>query len=108
VGGRSVERCPQPYRRCRRGNPANQSNPFGSSITPDGRFFFSSNPEDGPNGTLTSYSVNGNGTLTVVPGSQAVNAAPGNHPLGEAVTPDGKFLYVFEARQFDGRRFRDR
>ena len=81
------------------GNPAVQSNPFGSSITPDGRFLYVSNPEDGANGTISGFQVNGDGTLTTIDASPGVlgdwlNAAPGNHPLGQAISPDGKHLYV--------------
>ena len=77
------------------GNPsASGSNPFGSGITPDGRFFYTSNPEDGPNGTLDGYSVSGaGGFLTELPGFPK-SVAPGNHPLNIAISPDGKHLYV--------------
>jgi 6-phosphogluconolactonase (cycloisomerase 2 family) len=74
------------------GTLANQANPFGSAITPDGQFLFVSNPEDGANGTVSSFRVNANGTLTPV--VQALNVAPGNHPLNMAVSPDGTHLYV--------------
>ena len=74
------------------GNPAVQSNPFGSALTPDGNFLFVSNPEDGANGTISSFRINANGTLTPV--VQALDVAPGNHPLNMAVTPDGDHLYV--------------
>jgi 6-phosphogluconolactonase (cycloisomerase 2 family) len=81
------------------GNPAVQSNPFGSTITPDGRFLYVSNPEDGANGTISGFQVNSDGTLTTIDVSPSVagdwlNAAPGNHPLNEAVSPDGHHLYV--------------
>jgi 6-phosphogluconolactonase (cycloisomerase 2 family) len=76
------------------GNPAVQSNPFGSALTPDGNFLYVSNPEDGANGTISGFRINANGTLSVLPGLQALNVAPGNHPLNMAVTPDGDHLYV--------------
>jgi 6-phosphogluconolactonase (cycloisomerase 2 family) len=81
------------------GNPAVQSNPFGSTITPDGKFLYVSNPEDGANGTISGFQVNADGTLTTIDVSPGVsgdwlNAAPGNHPLNEAVSPDGNHLYV--------------
>ena len=81
------------------GNPAVQSNPFGSTITPDGKFLYVSNPEDGANGTISGFQVNSDGTLTTIDISPGVsgnwlNAAPGNHPLNEAVSPDGHHLYV--------------
>lgn len=69
-------------------------NPFGSAITPNGRFLYVSNPEDGPNGSITGFAVNGDGTLTALPGLQSLNVAPGNHPLNMAITPDGQHLYV--------------
>ena len=77
------------------GNPsAGGSNPFGSGITPDGQFFYTSNPEDGPNGTLDGYSVSGaGGFLTELPGFPK-SVAPGNHPLNIAISPDGRHLYV--------------
>jgi YVTN family beta-propeller protein len=81
------------------GNPAVQSNPFGSAITPDGDFLYVSNPEDGANGTISGFQVNANGTLTTVDVSPGIpfawrDAAPGNHPLNMAVSPDGNHLYV--------------
>ena len=71
----------------------NDTNPFGSAVTPDGRFLFVSNPEDGANGTVSSFSINqNNGILTPV--VQALNVSPANHPLNMAVSPDGTHLYV--------------
>lgn len=77
------------------GNPSpSGSNPFGSGITPDGQFFYTSNPEDGPNGTLDGYSVSGaGGFLTELPGFPK-SVAPGNHPLNIAISPDAQHLYV--------------
>ncbi|MFL5893307.1 MAG: beta-propeller fold lactonase family protein [Solirubrobacterales bacterium] len=77
------------------GNPsAGGSNPFGSGITPDGQFFYTSNPEDGANGTLDGYSVSGaGGFLTELPGFPK-SVAPGSHPLNIAISPDGQHLYV--------------
>jgi 6-phosphogluconolactonase (cycloisomerase 2 family) len=77
------------------GNPsAGGSNPFGSGITPNGEFFYTSNPEDGPNGTLDGYEVsNGGGFLTELSGFPK-SVAPGNHPLNIAISPDGQHLYV--------------
>jgi len=81
------------------GNPVNQTNPFGSAITPDGRFLYVSNPDDGANGTISGFQVNANGTLTTIDVSPGIpfawrNAAPGNHPLNMAISPDGSHLYV--------------
>jgi 6-phosphogluconolactonase len=77
------------------GNPsAGGSNPFGSGITPNGEFFYTSNPEDGPNGTLDGYQVSsGGGFLTELSGFP-MSVAPGNHPLNIAISPDGQHLYV--------------
>jgi 6-phosphogluconolactonase (cycloisomerase 2 family) len=54
-------------------------------------------------GTVSVFTVSST-TLTEVPGSPFIVAAPGapggTGPSGVAVTPDGKFLYV--ANQFDG------
>lgn len=54
-------------------------------------------------GTVSVFAVS-SATLTEVPGSPFIVAAPGapggTGPSGVAVTPDGKFLYV--ANQFDG------
>jgi 6-phosphogluconolactonase (cycloisomerase 2 family) len=76
------------------GNPsAGGSNPFGSGITPNGEFFYTSNPEDGPNGTLDGYSVSNGGFLTELAGFPK-SVAPGNHPLNIAISPDGEHLYV--------------
>jgi 6-phosphogluconolactonase (cycloisomerase 2 family) len=76
------------------GNPAVQSNPFGSAVTPDGRFLYVSNPEDGATGSISGFTINANGTLTVLPGLQSLSTSPGNHPLNIAITPDGEHLYV--------------
>jgi len=69
-------------------------NPFGSGITPDGRFLYVSNPEDGPNGTISGFGVDSTtGLLTPLAGFP-LNVSPGNHPLNMAVSPDSKHLYV--------------
>jgi 6-phosphogluconolactonase len=70
-------------------------NPFGAGITPDGRFLYVSNPEDGANGKISGFAVNANGTLSnqlFTP----LNVSPGNHPLMMAVSPDSQHLYVAE------------
>jgi YVTN family beta-propeller protein len=75
---------------------ATGNNPFGSAITPDGEFLYVSNPEADPgfaNGSISAYAVNPNGTVTELPGSKFA-VAPGNHPLGMAIAPDGEHLYV--------------
>lgn len=88
-----------PIQQIASGNPANQSNPFGSTITPDGEFLYVSNPEDGANGTISGFQVNAGGTLSTIDVSPGIggdfrNAAPGNHPLAMVVSPDGAHLYV--------------
>ena len=77
------------------GGPAGaDGNPFGSGITPDGKFLYVSAPEDNASvGNMYGYSVNADGTLTAVPGSPFATS-PGSHPLNVAITPDGKHLYV--------------
>jgi 6-phosphogluconolactonase (cycloisomerase 2 family) len=72
---------------------AGGSNPFGSGITPDGEFYYVSNPEDGTFGTLSGYSVSAGGFLTALPGFP-MSVAPGNHPLNIAASPDSQHLYV--------------
>lgn len=70
-------------------------NPFGSGITPDGKFLYVSNPNDGPNGTLSGFSVNADGTLTALSsGFPLDTGASGKHPLDIAISPDGARLYV--------------
>jgi uncharacterized repeat protein (TIGR01451 family) len=72
------------------------NNPLGGAITPDGKFLYVSNPEatgDFAEGAISAYAVGAFGTLTAVPGSP-FDIAPGNHPLGMAISPDGRFLFV--------------
>jgi Ca2+-binding RTX toxin-like protein len=69
-------------------------NPFGSAITPDGRFVYVSNPEDGTFGTISAFAVNTDGTLSSQLAGFPLSTAPGNHPLAMVVSPDGRFLYV--------------
>lgn len=69
------------------------SNPFGSGITPDGKFLYVSNPEDGTYGTLSGFSVGSTGLLTALPGFP-LSLNPGSHPLNIAISPDGQHLYV--------------
>lgn len=77
------------------GNPANQSNPFGSGITPDGKFLYVSNPEDGTDGSISGFAVNSDGSLTTLTSGFPVDpGAASKHPLNIAVAPDGKRLYV--------------
>jgi 6-phosphogluconolactonase (cycloisomerase 2 family) len=76
---------------------ATGNNPFGSAITPNGKFLYVSNPEADPgfaNGSISAYAVNaGTGLLTELPGSK-FSVGAGNHPLAMAISPDSQFLYV--------------
>jgi 6-phosphogluconolactonase (cycloisomerase 2 family) len=75
---------------------ATGNNPFGSAITPTGKFLYVSNPEADPgfaNGSISAYAVSVTGLLTELPGSK-FSVGAGNHPLAMAITPDSKFLYV--------------
>ncbi len=76
------------------GTLVNQTNPFGSGITPDGRFLYVSNPDDGAQGSLSSFAVNANGTLTPIQQALTLGATDGSHPLNIAISPDGQHLYV--------------
>ena len=73
------------------------NNPFGSGITPNGKFLYVSNPEPDPgfpNGSISGYAVNATtGLLTELPGSK-FSVGTGNHPLAMAITPDSRYLYV--------------
>lgn len=78
------------------GPAAADGNPFGSGITPDGRFVYISAPEDQATvGTIYGFSVNQNtGLLTAIPGSPFNVAPGGSHPLTIAPSPDSRRLYV--------------
>jgi 6-phosphogluconolactonase len=79
--------------------------PLSMAMDSAGHFLFVANQGlqiDPNSGTISVFAVS-NASLTEVPGSPFVVAAPGapcgTGPSGVAVTPDGKFLYV--ANQFD-------
>lgn len=75
---------------------ATGNNPFGTAITPNGKFLYVSNPEANvgfANGSISAYSVGANGMLTELPGSK-FGVGTGNHPLGMVVSPDSEHLYV--------------
>jgi 6-phosphogluconolactonase len=79
--------------------------PLSMAMDSAGHFLFVANQGlqvDPASGTISVFAVS-NTTLTEVPGSPFVVAAPGapggTGPSGVAVTPDGKFLYV--ANEFD-------
>ena len=78
------------------GGAGADGNPFGSGITPDGRFVYISAPEDQASvGDVYGFSRNlTTGALTAIPGSP-FNVTPGlGHPLTIAAAPDGLRLYV--------------
>jgi 6-phosphogluconolactonase (cycloisomerase 2 family) len=87
------------------GVPNGRTSPCWTAVTPDGRFLYTSNTEDGD---VSSYAIDGNGALTLVQGAAArkdqlgalsANGVPTSGPVDSFVTPDGRFLYV----QYSGR-----
>ena len=76
------------------GAAAADGNPFGSGITPDGRCYYVSAPEDlAQVGRVYGFSVNANGTLSTASGSPyTLNG--GSHPLTIAASPDSQHIYV--------------
>ena len=64
------------------------------ALTPNGQFLFVANPEDGANGTVSSFRINTAMIQPLTPVVQALNVAPASHPLNMAVSPDGTHLYV--------------
>jgi len=77
------------------GNAGADGNPFGSGITPDGRFVYFSAPEDLASvGRIWGFSTNPNGTLSSIPGSPFLVTPGGSHPLTIATAPDNEHLYV--------------
>lgn len=62
------------------------------AATPDGRFAYTANAG---NGTISGYSVARDGTLALLdPSGLTASTGTGSHPLDEAVTRNGRFLYV--------------
>jgi 6-phosphogluconolactonase (cycloisomerase 2 family) len=63
------------------------------ALTPDGKFLYEPNYGTGTSAsTVSIFSVASDGTLTPVPCTTA--CATGNGPEADAITPDGKYLYV--------------
>jgi 6-phosphogluconolactonase (cycloisomerase 2 family) len=64
------------------------------SVTPDQRYVYVSNTEDG---TISSYSVDAmSGRLTVLQGtahSESAMGAPASGPVDAAISMDGRYLY---------------
>jgi 6-phosphogluconolactonase len=62
------------------------------AITPDGRFAYTTNTASG---TLSGYRVHAGGSITLLdPDGDTASLGAASHPLDEAVTRDGNFLYV--------------
>ncbi len=78
------------------GPAAADGNPFGSGVTPDGRFVYISAPEDQATvGDIYGFSVSPiTGLLSAIPGSPFNVTPGGSHPLTIAISPDGEQLYV--------------
>jgi 6-phosphogluconolactonase (cycloisomerase 2 family) len=77
------------------------STPIGASMTPDGRFLYTSNfgSDD-----VSAFSVNPDGTLTALPGSPFPTGT-GEQIAGTAVAPSGDRLYVADRGLANGRIF---
>lgn len=60
------------------------------AVTPNGRLAFTANAGSG---NVSAYRIQ-HGTISLVGGGIAGDTGPGSHPLDEAVTPSGGFLYV--------------
>src|SRR5205085_10041206 len=65
-----------------------------AATTKDGRFVYVTNFGDG---TISSYRVAGDGTLELVDAVAAVTRADQGGVRDEAITADGRFLYVLDA-----------
>jgi 6-phosphogluconolactonase (cycloisomerase 2 family) len=66
-----------------------QAAPCWLAASKDGRFAYTAN---GGGGTISSFGIGGNGSLTLLAGAAASFGA-GSHPLDLGVSPDGGFLY---------------
>ena len=77
-----------PFRVAAPGAPSG-TGPSALAVTPDGKFLYVANQFDG---TLTKFSVDGSGVLTLGP-----VVAVGTAPATVGMTPDGGFLYVGNA-----------
>jgi len=78
--------------------PNGQTAACWASVTPDGRFAFSSNTAVfGGSGTISIYAVSPNGRLTLVDGAGAQRTPPPgtltSGPVDSFMSPDGRFLY---------------
>ena len=80
--------------------PAGSTSPAGVAITPDGKYVYVTAMNNNNNNRVIA------GTVSVI--STATNAivgdpiTVGNSPLGIAVTPDGKYVYVANTNLFNG------
>ena len=62
------------------------------ATTPDSRFAYTANAGSG---TLSGYRVGPGGSISLLDADGlTADAGTGSHPLDEAITPDGRFLYV--------------
>jgi 6-phosphogluconolactonase len=62
------------------------------AVTPNGRFAYTANAASG---TLSGYRVHGGGSITLLDANgDTANLGAASHPLDEAMTRDGSFLYV--------------
>jgi 6-phosphogluconolactonase len=79
--------------------------PCWTAVTPDGRFLYTSNTEDGD---ISLFAIDGNGALALRQaavarkdplGAVSVNNVPTSGPVDSFITSDGQFLY----QQYGGR-----
>jgi 6-phosphogluconolactonase len=68
-------------------------NPFGVGIDPTGRFLYVANNTGDGAGSVSAFTIAGNGNLTAIAGSPFTTGV-GNGPAGVAADPSGNFLYV--------------
>jgi DNA-binding beta-propeller fold protein YncE len=71
--------------------PTFQGAPCWLVASKDGRYAYTANAGGG---TISGFSVGNDGSLTLLtPGGATANLGAGSHPLDEAVTKDGRYLY---------------
>jgi 6-phosphogluconolactonase (cycloisomerase 2 family) len=72
--------------------PTHQGAPCWLVVTPDGRFAYTANAGSG---TISGFSIAPNGSIALLDASGATGSfGAGSHPLDEAISSDGQFLYV--------------
>jgi 6-phosphogluconolactonase (cycloisomerase 2 family) len=72
---------------------ATGANPFGIGIDPTGRFLYTANNTSDGAGSVSAFTIAGNGNLAAIAGSP-FSTGVGNGPAGVAADPSGNFLYV--------------